>query len=125
MITAPPEDVFLAPNVPDQKLKNALATCRVPPTEEILILVDATVFGSAKNALLVGHQGVYFHNDWSGETPGAHAVSYERLATHRIGTGPGSHEVDVGPGSMFNTAGSQASNIDVANLLREVQKVMT
>jgi len=58
-------DFSMAPNIWAKKQRNARAACQVPAGEELLVLVDMTVFGSASDALVVSSGGVYFHHDAS------------------------------------------------------------
>lgn len=53
-------NVLVAPDIPEKKLNNAIPRYEVPPTELVIGLIDATVFGSAKEGLIFGSQGVYF-----------------------------------------------------------------
>ena len=57
------DDLFVLPNIPAAKLANARRTCKVPADDEVLGLLDLTVFGSASDALLLGRQALYYHND--------------------------------------------------------------
>jgi hypothetical protein len=59
------EHVFLAGSIPDIKLNNALRAYApgVDPAE-VLLLYDNTVFGSAKDGLLITLEAVYWHNMW-------------------------------------------------------------
>lgn len=56
--------IFVAPNIPPKKLKNLLSarygTTHLKP-EDVLIAVDDTVFGSAKNGMVVSYDGIYCH----------------------------------------------------------------
>ena len=58
----PQADLFVRASIPAHKLANARVTCNVPAGEVILGLIDCTVFGSAKDALLFGAQGIYYRN---------------------------------------------------------------
>jgi hypothetical protein len=48
------------PNIPASKLRNALEGCGLPPDIEVLALIDFTVFGSAKEALLFCVDGLHY-----------------------------------------------------------------
>src|SRR6201999_1347423 len=75
----PAQDLYAAPDFPEAKIKNAKESCAIPSDERILGLVDLTVFGSAKNCLLVGTKGIYYHNDFTGKRPGAGMVPYSEF----------------------------------------------
>jgi hypothetical protein len=56
-------DLHLAPKIPASKLNNARKSCKLPEDEQVLGLLDLTIFGSASDAMLFGRRGIYFHND--------------------------------------------------------------
>ena len=45
-------DVYIAPDIPPKKLSNAISKTKVSAEEEVIGLIDCTVFGSAKDCLL-------------------------------------------------------------------------
>lgn len=54
--------IFFAPNVPPKKLKNALGSyASAAKDEEVLVLIDDTIFGSAKDGALLTSKGFYVH----------------------------------------------------------------
>jgi len=58
-------DVYLGDNIPPKKRTNAYRSLRVKePISEICVLADATVFGSAEEALVVTTKAVYFKNSF-------------------------------------------------------------
>jgi len=57
------EDFYIYGDIPERKLKNACESYPLHQDDEILALVDATVFGSAKNGMLIGLKGIYFKSD--------------------------------------------------------------
>ena len=52
-------DYFVGDVIPKKKLANARRSYPVPEQERIVALLDATVFGSAKDGLAVCTGGVY------------------------------------------------------------------
>lgn len=57
--------IFFAPDIPPKKLKNALEVYAGDAVfEEVLVLIDSTVFGSAKEGALITTQKLYAHNLW-------------------------------------------------------------
>jgi hypothetical protein len=54
-------------SIPRKKLKN-VRRYPVDPTDEILAIIDTTVFGSAKCGMAFGLRGLYWNNDWTTET---------------------------------------------------------
>ena len=103
--------LYVAPDIPPKKLQNAQVSCQVPADEQILGLIDATVFGSAKNGLAFGTRGVYYHNSW-GKLPGTHAVAYQEFL-RRSFAGAGRSEVAIGVSDSFNLAGAMLGGVIV------------
>ncbi len=65
----PAADLSVRPSIPAQKLENARVTCQVPSGETILGLIDCTIWGSAKDAVLFGTEAMYFRNAGVGKMP--------------------------------------------------------
>jgi hypothetical protein len=47
-------------DIPEKKLSNARKTMNVPEKETVLILIDDTVFGSAKDGVLLTDWGIRY-----------------------------------------------------------------
>jgi len=77
-------DVYMNPSIPDKKLANARQTCEVPESETVLLLINHTVFGSAKNCLLITSNGIYFHNPWEAKNPGRFYIPFAQLKQRSI-----------------------------------------
>jgi hypothetical protein len=57
--------IFFAPDIPPKKLKNALEVYAGDAVfEEVLVLIDSTVFGSAKEGALITDKKLYARNLW-------------------------------------------------------------
>lgn len=61
-IVGPLEKTFYSPDIPGAKAENARACTGMPARDQLLILFDNTVFGSAKNCLALGVDGLYYRN---------------------------------------------------------------
>ena len=72
----PKYDIYLGANIPQKKLDTACKVCQVPTANKsgIFLLIDMTLFGSAKDVLLIGPEYLYFHND-GGTTLGNRKVA--------------------------------------------------
>jgi hypothetical protein len=120
---APQDGLYLLPDIPPKKLRNALSKCDPPTTEQILGLVDCTVFGSAKNCLLFGAEAVYFHNDWSGKTSGRGMISYAEFA-RRIFASGGFQELSLGHDQYLNISGCGLSRESLIRILDAVKQLV-
>ncbi len=52
---------YVSPIYSIEQLANARVKCNVPQSEEILGLIDCTAFGSAKEFILFGTEGIYYY----------------------------------------------------------------
>lgn len=58
----PLEHTFICPNIPVEKLSNALQAYGNTELATVLVLVDNTVWGSAKDGAMLGETGILYHN---------------------------------------------------------------
>ena len=55
---------FLAPEIPAEKSQNARSRCQIPPGEELLAIIDLTMFGSAKECWAFTDVALHYHLIW-------------------------------------------------------------
>jgi DNA polymerase III delta prime subunit len=105
-------DVHLAPNIPQDKLANAVAAGGLPASESVSVLIDCTVFGSAADSVLLGSKAVYFNNCGINDyLPYAEFLDRTFLPSH------GSEEVSLGKDQRLSLAGSQVKPIHLVQML--------
>lgn len=109
------DGLYVFPNIPDRKISNARASCGIV-NQEILALIDGTVFGSAKNALVITQKTVFVHNDWGSLASGTHSVPMAELLEDDVNI-PSKNEVVISPGVSFNTSGCSMNPADIAVLI--------
>lgn len=112
-------DFYVMPNIPPAKLRNAIDNYPVPADEQVLALVDATVFGSAKNGMVFGHTGVYWKNDWTTESAKTFLTWAEIAAMTGTMTAKG-NVLHLSRDCVLNLAGSQ---VKAAALLSVFQRI--
>lgn len=112
---------YIKPNIPEKKQRNAIRKSKAPADTDVWVLLDATVFGSADNSLIVTPTGLYCHNDWSGKTSGAHHVSWHDFMRSDLKT-DGSFSIHIGCGSYWDIAGSGLKLVVVQRMLRDLQR---
>ncbi len=98
----------MSPEIPDDKLQNAKWAYGVPNNADALGLIDCTVFGSAKNGLLITSKGIYGSNSWGSTQPGPFHVPFGSLGPI-LGPAHSSmdisaYELDLGAGMVFEHA---------------------
>lgn len=54
------DDVYVKPNIPTKKIIGALSYSNVKP-DDVLILIDDTVFGGAKDGMIITIKGIFSH----------------------------------------------------------------
>jgi hypothetical protein len=72
------DDLFRSPTIPSRKIRGAIDSAKIPTNEAIWALFDFTVFGSAKNCLVITAKGLYFSH------PEVTNISWAELASATI-----------------------------------------
>lgn len=117
----PQNDLHVSPNIPQNKLSFALESCDVPSWEDILGMIDCTFLGSAKDCILFGREGIYFHQFL--DTPGDLQYSafpqctFEVVSLERVRTGYGA---DL---SVFRSAMRAEQLCAVLQTIKNLMKV--
>ena len=114
--------LFIAPDIPQDKLKTAMLNCNVPGHEEIAALIDCTVWGSAKNCLLVGLFGLYMHNGRTGKKPGPTYIPYLSFARGRVRK-EGRYEIAFDDDHFLDVSGCGMPKDTLLVLLSELQSL--
>jgi hypothetical protein len=78
------DGVHVAPHIPERKVRNAREAMRIPPEESVLALVDTTVFGSAKEGMVVATRGIYWRNSFLDGGNDNGRLTWEALARARV-----------------------------------------
>ena len=94
-------DLFVSPEVPKEREDNARKKCNIPQTEKIIGLVDLTKGGSAKNCLVFGKRGIYFHNCIFSKTPGKRFIPYKDFKNLEFEL-DGRYEISLGDNNHLN-----------------------
>ena len=62
------DDFYIGDKIPPNKLQNAKSIYFTDGSDQALALIDCTVFGSAKNGMVIGLKGLYWKNDFGNAT---------------------------------------------------------
>ncbi|WP_219118634.1 hypothetical protein [Janthinobacterium sp. UMAB-56] len=114
-------DFYVQGDIPAVKLRNAVENYPVPAGETVLALVDATVFGSAKNGLAFGCQGIYWKNDWASKSAKSF-LSWEAVTTLVDSMYVKSGDLFFAPDCPFNLSGSQVKPQALLALFEKIKK---
>lgn len=109
---------FFVGDIPAKKLANARQSCGVPDGEVIRALVDCTVFGSAKKALLFGDAAIYFSS-----AVGTGRIEYGELPGLNIGIA-GIRQLHIGDVHSVDASGCQVPPDKLVELVRRVQETL-
>lgn len=115
------DGLYIHPSIPAEKLANAAESCGLPEGEQALALIDCTVMGSAKNALIFGRQGVYYHNDWTGKQSGTDSIPYADFPNREFKDEEW-FEVTLGNGQYLNVSGSSVPKDRIVEMLNRVKQ---
>ena len=112
-------DYYTMDNIPLDKLQTAINRYPVDLEDTPVALIDATVFKSAKNGMVIGLKGVYWKNDSLNET-GRNFVSWEELADSDKPVYRTKYNIRLLPGCEFNMSGSGTDRDVLANLINRI-----
>ncbi|AZK45381.1 helix-hairpin-helix domain-containing protein [Paenibacillus lentus] len=110
---------FVEEIIQHNKLSKFYRAISIPVQGYAIAFIDATVFGSGKNGLLITEAGVYWRNDWMTDTKQNYLNWQEFIQVEIIRSGD--HDIELGPGNLFNMSGSQFNKDDLVQLLRDIQ----
>lgn len=117
----PQDDLHVAPAIPPRKLAKARAVCRLPDDEEVLGLVDCTIFGDASDVVLLTQRGLH-HRNMVNDPPEPGALPYEELPGRELALdAEGGASLDLGEGQRCSLVGSSMPAPRLLALLRELQ----
>ena len=114
-------DFFVTANIPPDKLRNAITHYPVPPDETVMALVDATVFGSAKNGMAFGHRGIYWKNDWTTDTA-KNFLTWDVVMQCADSMTVKGGSLFLSPDCVVNLSGSQVKPKDLMTLFSNIKK---
>jgi len=77
------ENYYVGKNIPADKLENAVKSFAIPPEENVLALIDTTLFGSAKEGVAFGLRGIY----WKNKMVAPLQLSYPEIRTGEFSRG--------------------------------------
>lgn len=112
-------DFYISGKIPKDKLKNAISNYPIPAAEDVLALIDATVFGSAKNGMAIGLKGIYWKNDWTTDTVKNFLHWNDLIANTKQITTKGS-DLILSPGCVCSLAGSSVKSKLLLDLLLSI-----
>jgi tetratricopeptide (TPR) repeat protein len=123
------DDFFVDPDIPEKKKSNARSKCEVPWGERILGLIDFTAWGSAKDSLVFGEKGIYYHNGWLSSDRGAGSLRYAKFPKRKFkelfdDDGEPWEDVSLGKGQIIDTAASDVPASVLTDLLKRIRKLV-
>ena len=118
------DDLYIAPGIPNEKLYALAHSSMMPQNTQVWALLDTTVFGSAKNGMLITSNGLYIHNDGTGDNPGSYFVSWDDLwktnnTMYPVKVGLG--EVALTPSLQFEFSGCSMNADQLIPLLMNLR----
>lgn len=108
-------------NIPLEKFNNTRENYFFDQNDVALALIDTTIFGSAKNGMVIGLRGIYFKNNWTTKTLGSF-ISWEKLHSNKnlvIGAEIG-NIIHLIEGCDFDVSASNLAIKDIIKILRKL-----
>jgi actin-like ATPase involved in cell morphogenesis/chorismate mutase len=114
--------LYVSPNIPSNKLTNAISSCNVPQSDEILGLIDCTLWGSATNCILFGTEGIYYRGLWG--SPGK--IPYSELSAFPISVSDimGIMSVNAGNGKSISAGSGYVSAEELRDMLYAIKRLL-
>lgn len=110
---------YFMDDIPEKKIKNASMTFPIPIDEQVIALIDATVFGSCKSGLAVCLGGIYWRNDW---TKGTLKKRYTWEEFAKVELSEEDNSIKFEKGVYFDTSGASMKREFILNLLWELSR---
>lgn len=101
-----------------KKLEAVRTFYGVGTNEDVVAMIDATVFGSAKNGMAFTNRGIYWHNDAMTSSSFA-SLTYDELKKTEISSGWMC--IKFSGGGVFDTSGTDAATSQVLEFLLKVK----
>ncbi len=123
--------LYVSPNIPWKKEYNlrqsVFQTGPIANDTHVLALIDATIFGSAKNGMLITPLGLYIHNDWTASTTGNFFIPWSELLQARASNYPHKKitEIVLTPTVALDLSGSNMSVLSAMDLIHDLQYAIT
>lgn len=112
-------DYYVAELIPAQKLENAMQKYPIPNDSLVIALIDATVFGSADNGMLIGEKGISWHNGFSTKSRFT-SMKWAYFSAQNV-----SHDntnIMIGAENLFNMSGCSFDKNKIIDLFKAIQQ---
>lgn len=114
------DDFYKFGNIPEKKLANARVSYSFDMADEPLALIDATLFGSAINGMIIGVKGIYFNNEDAFKSV-RNFLSWKEMAeTNFQIRKPLLSDIEILPSCFFNMSGSNMKRDVLIDLLTKI-----
>ncbi|MEW6350472.1 MAG: hypothetical protein AB1646_15520 [Thermodesulfobacteriota bacterium] len=112
--------IYLAPEIPPAKLKNARQSCEVADDDETIALIDCTLFGSASDCVMFCESGIYGRNL---RQPVSFIPYHALPGAVIIESVDDMHCIWVGEKGLMNLKGSDVPRNEMLDLLKRLQRL--
>lgn len=113
---------FFVDDIPSKKLNNAINSYEIPEEENVIAIIDATVFGSAKNGLAITLNGLYWNNDWTTETK-IRKISWRDFNSDEIKP-IAKNKLQICKGGILDLTGSNVNAAEAEGIILEAFSVV-
>lgn len=114
-------DLLILDAIPQKKLINATAAYPIDVRDTVVVLIDATVMGSAKQGVALGLQGIYWRNSWTTSTD-RNFLSWAEVKACVSSMRAERYDLILRPGCAVNLA---ATNVTPAMLMVLLQRIVS
>lgn len=111
--------VYAYGNIPYEKKETATKNFPIDTTDEVICLIDSTVFGSCKNGIAIGLKGIYWKNDWT-VSSNINFMSWIDLVSVKEEIRAKGYDVILCKGNNIGLSGAGIKPAIACNLIRQL-----
>ncbi len=111
--------LYIRANLPLAKLENARKSFPIDETDEVLVLIDSTLFGSCSEGMAIGLNGVYWKNP-SDNKEGDRFLAWDKLFMSKNNIVVEKHTLHIGQAAKISVLGSNLNAGYVKRLLLDL-----
>ncbi|MBN2098444.1 MAG: hypothetical protein JW753_02480 [Dehalococcoidia bacterium] len=119
----PNSSIYIAGQIPPKKERNARQSCGLRPDEKVVMLVDCTILGSARDCLVFTPETLYCHNAGGSKSPGSIRIPYHEFPSCDF-RDVGSWEIQAGSNQYLSVSSCGLSTDKVIAVLCTIRNAV-
>lgn len=117
------DELFVAPEIPPERIQRALRSCELPEGEELIALIESSLDERGGNCVIFGLHAIHFLTGSQSKTPLLQSVSYRDLPG-RVFRSAGAGAIDMDRGQLFRFTGFKFPTGDLMHILYGIKHLV-